>query len=526
MGSDFPLQLMHPYSAQTAKNRPECSWAARNSLQDIPEFDTTNHVSFSFMRNKTMTGLALAVALLPGLGFAQTAVDLFNGKDLKGWIQRGGKATYAVEGNEIVGTSTLNTPNSFLCTEKTYGDFILEYDFKVDPKLNSGVQIRSECFDADKQVELGGKTFKFAAGRVHGYQVEIDPEPKKDRWWSAGIYDEGRRGWLYPGAGGGDAKAFTDQGRKIFKQGDWNHVRVEAIGDSLKTWLNGTPCAAIKDSVTARGFIALQVHSIGKEADKNGTQVRWRNLKITEVSAASASPTGAANTLTPEEKAAGWTLLWDGKTTEGWRSAKGDKFPTRGWSMKDGALSVQGNKGEESTGGGDIITIKRYANFELQVDFKLTPKANSGIKFFVQPAMSPIDKVTGKPTAVGSAIGTEFQILDDALHPDAKLGKNGNRTVGSLYDLIPAPANKVVTPMGEWNHARILAQGKHVEFWLNGQKTVTFERGSEEFRQIVAGSKYKNIPQFGEWADGHILLQDHGDQVFFRNIKIRELSAN
>ena len=474
------------------------------------------------MRMKCLVGLALAAAVLPEVGFAQQPVDLFNGKDLTGWVQRGGKATYTIEGNEIVGTSVTNTPNTFLCTAKTYGDFVLEYDFKVDQRLNSGVQIRSECFDSAKDVVFAGKKISIPAGRVHGYQIEIDPDVPRKRLWSAGIYDEARRGWLFPPADDkGQQAKFSEQGLKIFKPNDWNHVRVEAVGDSLKTWLNGTPCADIKDSVTARGFIALQVHGIGKEMDKNGTQVRWRNLKITEISA----PRTAANTLTEAEQAAGWQLLWDGKTSAGWRSAKSDKFPAHGWSMKDGVLTVHDNKGEESAGGGDIITTKRYSDFELLADFKLTPGANSGIKIFVQPNLSAIDKVTGKPTGVGSAIGTEFQILDDVLHEDAKKGRDGNRTIGSLYDLIPAPASKVVAPMGEWNHARILAQGKHVEFWLNGQKTLEFERGSAAFRQLVAESKYKNIPQFGEWADGHILLQEHGDKVSFCNVKIRELSG-
>ena len=231
----------------------------------------------------------------------------------------------------------------------------------------------------------------------------------------------------------------------------------------------------------------------------------------------------ADNTLTDAEKAAGWTLLWDGKTSEGWRSAKSDQFPSHGWNIKDGVLTVHDNNGEESAGGGDIITRKRYANFELMADFKLTPGANSGIKIFVQPDLSSIDKKTGQKVAIGSAIGTEFQILDDERHPDAKLGQNGDRTIGSLYDLIPAPTNKVVMPIGEWNHARILSQGKHVTFWLNGQKTVEFDRGSEDFRKRVAESKFKNIPEFGEWADGHILLQEHGNQVSFCNVKIRIL---
>lgn len=227
------------------------------------------------------------------------------------------------------------------------------------------------------------------------------------------------------------------------------------------------------------------------------------------------------NTLTDAEMTAGWRLLWDGKTTDGWRSSKTDAFPRKGWTIKDGVLTVHDNKGAESAGGGDIITRERFSEFELMVDFKLTPGANSGIKYFVQPNLTPIDKQTGRPTGVGSAIGLEFQILDDERHPDAKLGRDGNRTVSSLYDLIPASPAKQPNPIGEWNTARIVVRGKHVEHWLNGRKVVEYERGSAAFRALVAQSKFKNIANFGEWADGHILLQEHGNTVSFRNIKIR-----
>jgi hypothetical protein len=440
---------------------------------------------------------------------AESWTDLFNGKDLDGWVKRGGKAEYKIEDGAIVGTSALNTPNTFLCTGRDYSDFILEYEFKVDSLLNSGVQIRSNSFDEKTELTWQGKKITIEPGRVHGYQIEIDPEPKKDRWWSAGIFDEARRGWLYPGALGGEAKQFTDQGRKIFKQGDWNKVRVEAIGDSLKTTLNGTPCASIKDSLTKSGFIGLQVHSIGKEKDKDGTQVRWRNLRIQEVAAP------AANTLSAEEMAAGWSLLWDGKSSEGWRSVRRPEFPTGGWEIKDGVLIINETGGAESASAGDIITKAKYSNFELQLDFKITPGANSGIKTFVDPELNK---------GPGSAIGPEFQILDDERHPDAKLGRDGNRTIGSLYDMKTAPATKKLMPVGEWNHARILSDNKRLTYWLNGEKTIDIERGGKEWRDLVAISKYKIWPNFGELAEGHILLQDHGNQVFYRNIKIRDFS--
>lgn len=233
----------------------------------------------------------------------------------------------------------------------------------------------------------------------------------------------------------------------------------------------------------------------------------------------------APNTLTDAEKASGWELLWDGTTTRGWRSVKTEAFPTKCWKIQEGVWTLVSSGNGESQRGGDIITAKSYSNFELTADFKTTPGCNSGIKIFVQPNMTPIDKVTGKPTTTGSAIGMEFQILDDERHPDAKLGHDGDRTIGALYDLIVPPKDKKVMPPGEWNHVRILSQGKHVEFWLNGRKTAEFDRGSPDFRRRVAASKFKDIPNFGEWADGHILLQEHGSEVSFKNIKIRPLPA-
>ncbi|MCX6630441.1 MAG: DUF1080 domain-containing protein [Candidatus Solibacter sp.] len=228
----------------------------------------------------------------------------------------------------------------------------------------------------------------------------------------------------------------------------------------------------------------------------------------------------ASNRLTEQEKAAGWRLLWDGKTTDGWRSAKAEVFPASGWVIKDGVLTVLGKRGQEAAGPGDIITRERFSDFELVADFKLTPGANSGIKYFVQLNLDPVTGA-GAKTATGSPIGCEFQILDDVRHPDAKLGRDGNRTLGSLYDLIPAAADKAPNPIGEWNTARIVVRGSHVEHWLNGAKVLEYDRGSQNFRAVVAQSKFKSIPGFSDWRDGHILLQEHGNEVSFRNLKLR-----
>lgn len=222
-----------------------------------------------------LTGLAVMVVLSVPARADEPAggewTKLCNGKNLDGWMQRGGKAKYRVENGEIVGSSVPNTSNSFLCTEKNYGDFILELEFKDDPSLNSGVQIRSQCFDEPQTAEINGKTYKFPAGRVHGYQVEIDPSA---RAWTGGIYDEGRRGWL-------DDLKDNEAARKAYKKDDWNKFRIECRGDSIKTWLNGVPAADLHDSVTPSGFIALQVHGVGKREEP--LEVRWRNIRLKEL---------------------------------------------------------------------------------------------------------------------------------------------------------------------------------------------------------------------------------------------------
>jgi len=219
--------------------------------------------------------LAGAASVRAGDGFT----PLFDGKTLDGWGQHGGVATYEVADGAITGTSVANTPNSFLCTKKKYGDFELHVEFKVDPALNSGVQIRSNVYEKPRVVitrTSSGKEKKrtIPAGRVHGYQVEIDPSA---RAWSGGIYDEGRRGWL-------NDLSKNKPAQKAFKQNEWNHYRIVCRGDSIKTWVNGVPAADLKDGMTAEGFIALQVHGV-RDAGHVGKQISWRNVKIKELTA-------------------------------------------------------------------------------------------------------------------------------------------------------------------------------------------------------------------------------------------------
>ena len=424
---------------------------------------------------------------------------LFDGETLNGWHQLGGTATYTVRDQSIVGTTVHNTPNSFLTSDKMYGDFILELDYKVDSTMNSGIQIRSNSIPT------------YRDGRVHGYQVEIDPSK---RAWSAGIYDESRRGWL-------NTMENNPEAQKAFKQNDWNHYRIEAIGDTLKTWINDVPASYLIDDKTASGFICLQVHGIHADK-KEGTEIIWKNIKILtdnlgEYSKKSSlEPIVTKNKLTIDEKKKGWKLLWDGKTTNGWRGAKLEEFPENGWQIEDGVLSVLSSGGAESNAGGDIVTTEQFGDFELTVDFKLTPGANSGIKYYVD---------TNINKGAGSSIGLEYQILDDALHPDAKLGNHdGSRTVSSLYDLIQADVNKPINPIGEWNTAHIISKNNHVEHWLNDVKVLEYERKSDDYLKLVSESKYAKWPNFGELDKGEILLQDHGDLVSFKNVKIRPIN--
>lgn len=450
--------------------------------------------SVSSLRSASLI-LALSAFVFTARVLAGPWEPLFNGKDLAGWKVINGNAPYAVVDGAIVGTTIADSPNSFLATEKTYGDFIFECDvLQEGGPSNSGVQFR------------GLSRADYMDYRVHGYQLEIDPSA---RAWTGGIYDEARRGWLYP-------VNFNPAAQSAYQYGRWNRLRIEAIGQVLRTWVNGIPVSHVIDDVTPAGFFALQVHSIGKPTDA-GRRIHWRNLRI-QTTDLQPSPSDdlfihnmMLNQISAAEKAQGWRLLWDGQISKGWRKANATAFPASGWSMENGVLSVLGTKG------GDIVTDKEFSAFELQLEFQVTEGANGGVKYFVTETNS-------------EALGLEYQLLDDERNPDAKLGAAGNRTLGSLYDLIPRgkmPAGQAVVPkVGQWQHARIIVTpGGHVEHWLNGIKVVEYERGSPLFASLVARSKYEKIPGFGLAEKGRILLQDHDSLVRFRSIRIRSLAA-
>ena len=472
---------------------------ARATFRELKNFQKINTSQISFVSFRTMR--ILIIILFCGIIATPLIAQkqpLFNGKDLKGWMPMGGRSTFEVVKGEIVGTALANQPNSFLVASGTYSDFILEFEFWIDPASNSGVQIRSESKP------------DYQNGRVHGYQYELDPSP---RAWSAGLYDEGGRDWLYP-------VEYNPAAKSAFKPLQWNSARVECIGTSIRTFLNGIAVAHVVDNLTPSGFIAIQVHSPGSK-ESIGKQVKWRNITI---QTKNLKPTPLdnvfvlnliPNTISEQEKQNGVQLLWDGATTQGWRGAYKEKFPENGWQMVDGELQVLKSEGGESKNGGDVVSAEEFSAFDLQFEFKLTPGANSGVKYFV----------TEKENNNGSAIGLEYQVLDDATHPDAKQGVVGNRKQASLYDLIPSlKIQRGQRKVGDWNWARIVVYpDNRVEHWLNGYKVVEYIRGNNIYQALVARSKYAQWENFGTAEKGRILLQDHGDAVAFRSIKIRKL---
>ena len=207
------------------------------------------------------------------------------------------------------------------------------------------------------------------------------------------------------------------------------------------------------------------------------------------------------NTLTPAEKADGWRLLFDGRTTAEWVASGKEEFPAKGWVVEDGTLHHA-----KGGGGGDIVTREMFADFELSWEWKIATGANSGLKYNLPDAKK--------------GIGFEYQLLDDTGHPDGQVGGRLHQTAG-LYDVLEPPAERKLNPPGEWNRSRIVVRGNHAEHWLNGAKTVEFEMGSDALKAAIAKSKFKTVAGFGEKTKSPLLLQDHGDEIWFRSIKVR-----
>ena len=405
--------------------------------------------------------LIIALWALAAPVSAQEWISLFDGESLEGWKQLGGKADYQAEDGCIVGRSRPRTPNSFLCTKRDYSDFILDYEFKVDPRLNSGVQVRSLSHEG------------YENGRVHGYQIEIDPSPRS---WTGGVFEEGRRGWL-------DNLADNAAARWAFRQGAWNRVRVIAIGPSIRTWLNGIPAADLIDDMNPTGFIGLQVHGVGGRRDE--LEVRWRGLRLLDLS----EPKALEAVLAERPVAA---LPLSGADARGhWRRRDGKGgFP---WKLEGESFVIE-------PGAGDMVTRLPHGDLRLHVEFQVNPigdqkgqkRGNSGV--YIQRRY-------------------ELQILDSFGREAA------DSDCGAIYRYRP-PETNAARPAGAWQSYDIVFRAARFDeagVKVSDAQLSAIQNGRVIHRDFVMERKTGAGAQEGR-DPLPLLLQDHGSPNRFRRI--------
>ncbi|MGC6455255.1 MAG: 3-keto-disaccharide hydrolase [Coraliomargaritaceae bacterium] len=387
-------------------------------------------------------------------------VDLYNSKDLSGWAPRGGNCSFAANGDVIVGTCVPGSPSTYLCTTKEdYKDFIFSAEVKWIQDGNSGIIFRSKR-----------QTVEGPHERVFGPQCEMEgfsPINGVQRGWSGGIYGQGYAGWIYP-----LWLNAHEEVRNALKKDEWNRVTIQAIGTNVKTWINGIPAAHWEDDRFQEGFFGLQIHS------GNSGEVHFRKIKVRDL-----SPVFS-----------GEDLFEDGDFRK-WTKVNGTPV-TSGWSIDEGVIARSGLKV------GSIITKDHYKDFDLRFEWKIADAGNSGVKYRSK-----------------RNLGLEYQILDDTKH------RNGNdplTSAASMYALAAANVDKELVPVGEWNQARIVARGNQVQHWLNGKLVLEADLSSENWIKQLKQSKFKEHVDFGHWT-GPILLQDHSDPVWFRNVRIQKL---
>lgn len=404
-----------------------------------------------------------------------------------------------------IANKKLDATQTILVGKETFSDFILEFEFKSDPQVNLGVQIRQA-----NQLDQGNS--------LRGYHIDIDPINKKE----VGVISwqgETRFLPLYPSA--------VRSKSSVINKGDWNHIRIEAIGSSIRVWNNRKMVANLVDDRAVSGLISIHSQGLSTELTKT-----WRNIRIqTEGLIDSMWPVDKSvreisylkNKLTDHEKQLGYRLLWDGKTFNGWRDVRTGTISALDWKIDNGQLQVVAQKNPDHQGPpGGLITEQLFGNFELELAFKISKGQNSGIKYFVDPELV-------KERGLG--MGIEYQLLDDGGSKYATMGTNGNRTLASVIDLITPkpltnPSAKVASffhGVGTWNKARIVSKNGIVEHWLNNEKVAQYDRYSQLFEALVQRSMHSKWPNYGRFERGHILLQDFDGNVSFHSIKIREL---
>ncbi len=362
--------------------------------------------------------IAVPVLLSSGLPAADL-VPLLEGDSLSAWVQPNGTGTYKAVNGELVGTTVKGSPNSFLGPKRPYGDFILEFEVLADPRMNSGVQIRSHQYAEETKTIIfnGGRRERtFPKGRVHGYQVEISNE---ERASSGGIFDEGRRGWI--GSIVDDPVA-----SRAFKDNEWNHYRVEAIGDRIQVWVNGVACADLVDPLDQVGFIGFQVHAFN---DPKPATVRWRNIRIADL--------GKHH----------WEPIFDGKSLGGWHHEGEGKA-----ALEDGAIHLTGIKG---AAGGVLLSDATYGDFTLRLKYKML-SGNSGVFF----------RWADERPAAGEPRGFEIEVAPDSA---GGLQEPGRRPW--VVQPSAAEMEHYYRP-GEWNELAISAHAGRIVVHVNGERTV------------------------------------------------------
>ncbi|MBN2639409.1 MAG: DUF1080 domain-containing protein [Bacteroidales bacterium] len=411
---------------------------------------------------------------------------LFDGIALNGWHDYNGDSLtgpWGVEDGAIKAEGHGNDANGYIVTNRQFDNFILSWDWKISKGGNSGMMYHV--------VQNSDYEVPYATGPEYQLIDNINFDGKLEEWQKCGA----------------DYAMYLPDSTKlnINTAGEWNNSQIVFDNGHVEYWMNGQKTLEFESwspdwysrKSTGKwknfpdygekecGVICLQDH---------GYPAWFKNIKIKQL---------------PKNKKEEW--LFDGTSTDAWRSVSTDSFPQTGWEVNHNKLIVKAQEGNIPAGA-DIITVKKYANFILELDYKLTTHANSGVKYFV------VDNYAGYE---GQFLGLEYQIIDDDSYSEEELGNSyGNHKTGSVYELIPAPAKKKMNAPGEWNHVKLMVDCSHVEHWLNGQKMLEYERGSDAFKALVAKSKYTIYPKFGEAPRGHIMLQGHNGEVAFRQIKI------
>ena len=375
-----------------------------------------------------------------------------------------------------------------IVTKKEYRNFELVFDWKVTPGANSGVMYR-----VDESLESPWHTGP-------EYQVLDDSKHAdgKSPLTSAGS--------LYA--------LISAQNKTLQPVGKFNQSRIVLAGNSLEHWLNGSKVVACDlDSYGVKTLIEKSKFSPHKDFTKKRTghivfqhhhdEVWFKNIKVRALPEPEILPeANRVNALSKPQRDAGWRNLFNGKNTNPWRGFKKEAFPDKGWVIENDCI-----KHISKGGGGDIVTKQKYGQFDFQWEWKVAPSANSGVKYFIMEER-------------GGAIGHEYQVIDDSKHPDALRGPKWQ--TAAFYDVFPAN-NRVIQPVGSFNQSRVMIKDAQAEHWLNGIMVLSYTLGSKEVLDAVAGSKFKKVDQFGFRHSGHILLQDHSDEVHYRNLKIKRL---